>query len=182
MWSVIRFLVRQIERLSGASGLIIAWLALPLIIATCYEVFSRYVLNNPTIWAFELGYMAMGTHALIGMAFTLRERNHIRIDVLSMRFSRRTRAIVDLIGYLVLFLPVMGWLSYALWDYWVEAFISGQRSGQSAWNPIIWPFRLCFFIGVALLLLQGLAEIVKSIDALRGETHEADSAAGAGDR
>jgi TRAP-type mannitol/chloroaromatic compound transport system permease small subunit len=171
MWSAIRFLIRFIERLSNASGLVIAWVVLPLIIATCYEVFSRYVLNEPTIWAFELGYMAMGTHALIGTAYTLRERGHIRIDVLSMRFSERTRAIVDLIGYLVLFLPVMSWLSYALWDYWVSAMLSGERSGQSAWNPVIWPFRLCFFIGIGFLFLQGVAELLKTIGVLRGERH-----------
>ena len=54
-------LVRSIDRLSGFSGVVIAWIVFPLILATCFEVFSRYALNAPTIWAFELGYMAMGT-------------------------------------------------------------------------------------------------------------------------
>ena len=61
-------LVRAIERITGSAGLLIAWVVLPLILASCFEVFSRYVLNAPTIWAFELGYMAMGIHAMIGAA------------------------------------------------------------------------------------------------------------------
>ena len=59
-------LLRMIERVTGMAGLVVAWIIFPLILATCYEVFSRYALNAPTIWAFELSYMAMGTHALIG--------------------------------------------------------------------------------------------------------------------
>jgi len=165
----IAMFVRFVDRLSGASGLLIAWLVFPLIIATCYEVFSRYVLNAPTIWAFELGYMAMGTHALIGAAYTLREAGHIRIDVLYMRFPPRLQALIDTIGYVVLFLPVICWLSYALWEYWLEAFLSSERSGQSAWNPPIWPFKLCFFIGIALLCLQGIAQLIKSLLTLTGK-------------
>ena len=163
-------LVRTIDRLNGISGLVVAWVVFPLILASCFEVFSRYVLNAPTIWAFELGYMAMGTHALIGAAYTLREGGHIRIDVLYSRFSEETKAVIDTAGYLLLFLPVVGWVSFGLWEYWVEAYVNGEHSGQSAWNPVIWPFRLIFFVGYFLLALQGLAELVKCIQFLRGKT------------
>lgn len=164
-------LVRWIERLSDLSGLVIAWLMLPLIIATCYEVFSRYVLNAPTIWAFELSYMAMGVHALIGAAYTLKCHSHIRIDVLYALFPDRTKALIDVAGYLLLYFPVITWLCFALWEYWVEAYASGELSGQSAWNPVIWPFRLCFFIAYALLFLQGLAELIKTVRYLLGHGH-----------
>ncbi len=132
-------LLRMIERVTGMAGIVIAWLVIQLILATCFEVFSRYVLNAPTIWAFELSYMAMGTHALIGAAYTLRERGHIRIDIFYSRFSPKTKALVDTFGYRVLFLPVVSWVSLGLWEYWVEAYVADFRSGQSAWNPIIWP-------------------------------------------
>ena len=166
--------VRLIERVSGLSGLVIAWLVFPLIIASCYEVFSRYILDAPTIWAFELGYMAMGTHSLIGAAYTLRERGHIRIDVVYGRFSDRTKALIDTVGYVVLFLPVVSWVTLGLWEYWVEAFVAGDRSGQSAWNPIIWPFRLAFFLGFALLWAQGIAEVIKNLSFLIGKTEKCD--------
>lgn len=162
--------VNFIERITGSAGLLIAWVVFPLIIASVYEVCARYAFNAPTIWAFELGYMAMGVHALMGAAFALRERAHIRIDILYVHFSDKTKAMIDTAGYLVLFLPVICWVSVGLWDYWVEAFISGEHSGQSAWNPIIWPFRLSFFLGFFLLALQGFAELIKCFRFLTGRT------------
>ena len=173
-------IVRLIERLSDMTGLMVAWVIFPLILATCYEVFSRYVLNAPTIWAFELGYMAMGVHGLIGAAYTLRMRSHIRIDVLYGQYPPKVKALVDAIGYLVLFLPVVIWLCFGLWEYWVEAYLSGELSGQSAWNPLIWPFRLAFFLGFALLLLQGIAELLKAIQAITGQTAVYETSRGMG--
>ncbi len=165
-------MVRLIDRLSGLSGVVVAWVVFPLILASCFEVFSRYALNAPTIWAFELGYMAMGTHALIGAAYTLREGGHIRIDVLYSRFADKTKAVVDAAGYLLLFLPVVCWVSWGLWDYWVEAYVGNDHSGQSAWNPVIWPFRLVFFVGYFLLALQGVAELARCVRVLTGKTPE----------
>lgn len=168
-------LVRAIERVSELSGSVIAWVVFPLIIATCFEVFSRYVLDAPTIWAYEAGYMTMGIHALIGSAYTLRHQAHIRIDVLYSHFRDRTKAIVDIAGYLILFFPAVIWLNIALWDYLAEAYLSGEQSGQSAWNPIIWPFRAAFLIGYALLLLQGISELLKNILFLSGRVDELPS-------
>lgn len=170
--------VNVVERITGSAGLLVAWVVFPLILASVYEVFARYAFNAPTIWAFELGYMAMGVHALMGAAFALRERAHIRIDILYMRFSDKTKAIIDTAGYLVLFLPVICWVSLGLWDYWFEAFISGEHSGQSAWNPIIWPFRLTFFLGFFMLALQGIVELIKCIQFLTGKTQNWESANG----
>ncbi len=163
-------LVRTIERITGYSGMLIAWVVFPLILASCYEVFARYIFNAPTIWAFEMGYMAMGVHALIGAAYTLRDRGHIRIDILYSHFSPKTQAIVDTFGYVLLFLPVVCWVSFGLWEYWVEALVRNEHSGQSAWNPILWPFRLTFFFGFFLLALQGLAELIKCFRFLTGRT------------
>lgn len=171
-------LVRWIEKLSDLTGICVAWVVFPLIIASCYEVFSRYILTAPTIWAFELGYMAMGVHALMGAAYTLKSHAHIRIDVFYSHFPDKLKAVLDTAGYLILFLPVVLWLSWGLWEYWVEAFLSGEQSGQSAWNPIIWPFRLAFFLGFALLLLQGLAEFIKTVLLVTGRTDRWDADGG----
>lgn len=162
--------VRIIERITGSAGIIIAWVVFPLILASCYEVVARYLFNAPTIWAFELGYMAMGIHSLIGAAYALREKSHIRIDILYSHFSEKHKAVVDTLGYLLLFLPVVCWVSFGLWDYWIEAFTRGDHSGQSAWNPLIWPFRLSFFLGFFLLALQGIAELIKCFRFLTGQT------------
>jgi TRAP-type mannitol/chloroaromatic compound transport system permease small subunit len=155
-------LIHWIERISGGTGVVAGWLVVPLIFATCYEVFSRYVLNAPTIWAYELGYMVTGANFLIGAAYALREKAHIRIDVIYAHFfSKRTQALINVGGYVLLFLPIMFWLTLALWDYAYQAYLTQELSGQSAWNPVIWPFRLVFFAGFLLLLLQGIAEVLK---------------------
>jgi TRAP-type mannitol/chloroaromatic compound transport system permease small subunit len=165
-------LVRAIERASDSVGIAGAMLLIPLVVATCYEVVSRYVLGSPTIWAYEIGFMLTGAHFLLGMALTLRAGEHIRIDVFSGKFSAKTRAVIDLIGYAVV-LPLTIWLSIYLFRYFFGAFNSGERTGASAFNAQVWPFRLIFFIAFVLLALQVFAEVLKLIRILRGPTLEA---------
>lgn len=171
--------LRLIERISGITGSITAWLVVPLIFATAYDVGARYLFSLPTQWAYEVGYMMMGTHALLGMAYTLREGGHIRIDAFSQTFSQTTKAIIDLVGYVVFVLPCLTWITWSLWSYWARALASNELSGQSAWNPIIWPFKLVFFVAFVLLVLQILAEVIKAVLYLRGKRprYEADTPA-----
>jgi TRAP-type mannitol/chloroaromatic compound transport system permease small subunit len=154
-------LARLLDAISGTSGAIAAWLVVPLIVASCYEVFSRYVLGAPTLWAFEVGYMVMGTHFLIGFAYTLREGAHVRVDLLFARFTPKVQALIDTLTYVVLLLPLAGWLAIALGEKVVRAYESHERSGMSAFNPVIWPFRLVMCTAFALLALQALAELIR---------------------
>lgn len=160
--------LRVIERVSGFSGQLTAWLVAPLILATVYDVGARYLFTAPTQWAYEVGYMMMGAHALLGMAYTLREGGHVRIDAFSQRFSQGTKAVIDLIGYIVFLLPCLLWMTWSLWGYWFTSFRTGELSGQSAWNPVIWPFKLVFFVSFVLLVLQIFGEIIKAILYLSG--------------
>ncbi len=155
-------MVRIVERITGSIGLLAAWVVAPLVLATCYEVFSRYVLNDPTLWAYEVGYMATGSNFMLGMAYTLRERGHIRIDVLYSHFSDRVKASIDAIGIAFFLLPVAFWLSLKLWTYAYDAYLLGETTGESAWNPVVWPFRFVFFLGFVLLSLQSFIELLKS--------------------
>jgi TRAP-type mannitol/chloroaromatic compound transport system permease small subunit len=140
---------------------------IPLIVASCYEVFSRYVLGAPTLWAYEVGYMAMGTHFLIGLAYTLREREHVRVDFLYSHVSLRKRALIDAFTYAVLLLPLAGWLTVGFWDKVQKAYESQERSGMSAFNPVIWPFRLVMCTAFALLFLQAIAELLRCYEVFR---------------
>jgi TRAP-type mannitol/chloroaromatic compound transport system permease small subunit len=159
-------LIRNIERLTSSVGILAAFALVPLVLATCYEVFARYVMGTPTIWAYEIGYFLTGTHFLLGMAFTLRSDEHIRIDIFSGHFSQRTRALIDLAGYAIT-LPLMTWISYALWLHLAQGYLRNERSGQSAMNMPVWPFRIVFFVAFTLLALQILAEVIKAARRLK---------------
>lgn len=158
-------LTKSIERVTGSLGIVAAMVLIPLVLATCYEVFARYAMGAPTVWAYEVGYLLTGSHFLLGMAYTLRDGAHIRIDVFSGKFSERTRAVIDLVGYTVM-LPLLVWLSYQMYHYLVDGYTSGETSGQSALNLPVWPFRVVFLVAFALFALQVLAEVIKSVSRL----------------
>ena len=159
-------LIRNIERITTSIGIMASFAIVPLVLATCYEVLARYAFDAPTIWAYEIGYTLTGSHFLLGMAYTLAVGAHIRIDIFSGNFAPRTRALIDLAAYTVL-LPLMIWLSYALFQHLATGYLRGEHSGQSAMNLPVWPFRIVFFAAFTLLALQVLVEVVKTARALR---------------
>ena len=156
-------LVNRIERITTNIGIIAALTLVPLILTTTYEVLARYIFDAPTIWAFEVGYMLTGTHFLLGMAYTLQQGQFIRIDIFSQDMSEKTRAFIDLCAYSII-LPLMMWLTYGLTSYLISGFIKNERSGQSAMNMAVWPFRVVFLIAFTLLALQVYAEFMKSLE------------------
>jgi len=159
-------IIRNIERLTTSIGIMASFAIVPLVLATCYEVLARYAFSAPTIWAYEIGYTLTGSHFLLGMAFTLAVGAHIRIDIFSGKFSPRTRALIDLCAYAVM-LPLLIWLSYALFQHLATGYLRSERSGQSAMNLPVWPFRIVFLVAFTLLALQVLAEVVKTVRSLR---------------
>ena len=159
--------IHSVERLSRLFGLIGGWIIVALILAMVYEVISRYFLNAPTKWAFEMAYMLMGTSFMFGIAWCLQMRRHIRVDFVYDHVSPRYRAIIDLAGFLLL-LPMLLWLCAGLWDYFHQAYRVDEMSGESAWNPIIWPFKYTFVMGFVLLLMQSGVETIKCVMVLCG--------------
>ena len=152
--------IERIDQFSGGLGLLGAWLLVPLIIATCYEVVARYGFGAPTIWAYEIGYSLTGAHFLLGIAFALRNKKHIRVDVFSMHFKETTRAKVDLAAYCAL-LPLLIWLSWMLGEHFWKAWLSSEGSGQSAFNAPVWPMRLVVLLAFVMFALQVWAELLR---------------------
>lgn len=161
-------LIRSIEALTRFAGWLGALLVLPLIGALIIEVLSRYIAGKPTLWAFEVSYMVMGAMFMLGMANTLRIGQHVSVDIMTLQLSQRANAAIRAIGY-VLFLPVLAWLVWELSKYALAAFETNERSGRSAWNPVVWPIFTVWFLGFALLALQVFAELLKSICLLKGK-------------
>lgn len=160
-------LIDLAERWVGGVGVFAALLLVPLVLATTWEVVSRYAFNAPTIWAYEIGYNLTGAHFLLALAYTLRQGEHIRIDVLSGHLSPRARRTIDMLVY-ALVLPILLWISFTLWNYMAEGFARGETSGQSALNLPVWPFRAVFVLAFLTLSLQVLCELLKSF--VRGDS------------
>ncbi len=161
----LRPLVRIIDRFAEVTGVAIAWLMVPLIGAVVYEVVARYVFAAPTLWAFDITYMLYGAMFMLGAAYALRVGAHIRTDFFWERWSARTRGVIDTVAYLVFFFPG---IALFLWVGWEEAWYAygiGETSEQTAWRPILWPLKACIPLAAALLLLQGISELVKSLHA-----------------
>ncbi len=159
-------LIRKIDIISHSTGKIIPWLVLILTAMLGYEITARYVFNAPTKWAFDLSYMVGGSFFLLGEAYALKEKRHVRIDIFYSRFSRRTKALINSICYLLFFFPLWGGLCYALVPYVRFSWEMGERSMQGYWQPVIYPFKTVMLIGVFLFLLQGIAEFLKHVQVL----------------
>ncbi|MCZ7658553.1 MAG: TRAP transporter small permease subunit [Xanthobacteraceae bacterium] len=97
--------IRTIDRFTDSTGTIISWLAIPLVLAVGYEVFARYLMNAPTIWVYDVTYMAYGTLFMLGAAYALHKGAHIRTDFFWEQFSTRKKGVIDTIAYLVFFFP-----------------------------------------------------------------------------
>lgn len=152
-----------IDRISDWTGRVIALIAVPMILALIYEVFARYVFHRPTIWSYEITYMIYGTHYLLGAAYTLHVKGHIRIDLLYMKFPPRGRALIDAIGFLVIFFPVMVVLITSGIDLAKDAYEIKEVSQFTPWQPLLWPFKSVICIGFVMLTLQGVAEFTRSV-------------------
>jgi TRAP-type mannitol/chloroaromatic compound transport system permease small subunit len=132
-----------------------------------YEVFVRYVLRDPTAWAFDLSYMMYGTLFMMGGAYTLSRDGHVRGDVFYRLWRPRTQAIVELTLYVLFFYPGVLALVIAGWRYGVEAFRIREVSVNSPVGIPIWQLKLLIPFGAGLLALQGVAEVLRCVQCIR---------------
>ncbi|MBA3597037.1 MAG: TRAP transporter small permease subunit [Methylibium sp.] len=158
---------RRLDQIALASGHITAWLILPMVLSLTYEVVSRYVFNAPTEWAYDMTFMLYGSFFMLGAAYTLQRKGHVRTDLLYTGWSPRRQAVTDLACYLVMFLPFVGVFVFTGWGYFEKAWTNNETFVSSSWRPITWPFRLAMPLAGVLLLIQGLSECLKCIHTLR---------------
>jgi len=156
-----------VDKLSTFVGHAFSFLAVVLTLQITWEVFSRYVLGDPHAWAFDVMIMLYGTLFMMAGAYTLAKNGHVRGDVLYGFFRPRTQATIDLTLYIVFFLPGVIALTYAGWTYAVESWSINEHSNVTADGPPIYPFKFVIPVAGAILLLQGLVEIVRCVICIR---------------
>jgi TRAP-type mannitol/chloroaromatic compound transport system permease small subunit len=159
-------LLLAVDRLSTWLGQAFAWMIVALTLMISWEVFSRYVLNEPHDWALNIQIMMYGTLFMMAGAYTLSKNGHVRGDVLYGFFRPRTQATIDLVLYIVFFLPGIVALTWAGWNYATEALAIREKTFSATPLPL-YPFKFVIPVAGAMLLLQGLVEIVRCIRCLQ---------------
>jgi len=162
--------VNRIDSISEWSGKIFSWISLPLVLFMAYDVIMRYLFQAPTRWAYETTWMLYGALFILGGAYGLKHKLHVRVDILYNRWSPRSQAIFDLIIYLVIFFPVFYILikhsliyAYYSWEVWETSYIS-------YWQPPVYPIKTVMFVGFVLFALQGIAEFIRlAVSVFKGE-------------
>jgi TRAP-type mannitol/chloroaromatic compound transport system permease small subunit len=161
-----RFL-HVVDQVSHWSGKAFAWLIVALTAVVSVEVFKRYILNAPTAWIFDFNNMLYGTLFMMCGAYTLAQGGHVRADFVYGRLRPRAQAALDLALYVLFFVPGILALVYAGWGYAADSWQIGEHSTVTAEGPPVYHFKTVIPIAGAMVMLQGLAEIVRCVECLR---------------
>ena len=155
------------DKVSTWAGKTSAWLIIVLMVVVCIEVFKRYIMNSPDAWIYDVNNMLYGTLFMLCGAYTLAQNGHVRGDFLYSSFRPRTQAALDLALYIAFFLPGIAALLYAGWEYAGESWRIREHSNVTANGPPVYQFKAIIPLAGTLVLLQGFAEIVRSVVCLR---------------
>ena len=159
--------IRGIDRFSDATGRLVSLSMIFLVLAISYEVCARYLFNSPTAWVSDASYMTNGSAFMLGCGYALLKGAHVRTDIFWDRYPERKKGAIDLASYLLLFFPVMiALFALSVDDAWYS-FNLDERSEQSPWRPVMWPFRAAIPLATLLLMVQGVSESLKSWYAIR---------------
>jgi TRAP-type mannitol/chloroaromatic compound transport system permease small subunit len=156
-----------VDKVSTWVGRAFSWLIVLLTVFISWEVFSRYALDAPHAWAFDAMIMMYGTLFMMAGAYTLAQNGHVRGDVLYGFFRPRTQASIDLVLYIVFFIPGIIALTYAGYYYAGDSWRINEHSNITSEGPPIYPFKTVIPVAGAFVLLQGIVEIVRCVICLR---------------
>lgn len=162
-------LAKRLERVNEWAGHAVAWLTLAMVLVTFAVVVLRY--------AFNLGWIAMqesitymhATVFLIGAAYTMKREGHVRVDIFYRKLGTRARALIDLLGAVMLLLPVCLFIAWISWEYVVASWTLWEGSREAGGLPGVFLIKTLILIMTALLVLQGIAQILRAVLILRGQ-------------
>ena len=165
----VQTLLHTADEISTWVGKAFAWLIVVLMLLVVAEVFKRYALNAPTAWVFDASNMLYGTLFMMGGAYTLAQDGHVRGDFLYGNFKPRTQATIDLVLYVVFFLPGIAALTWSGWTYFQDSLAIHEQTFNADPLPV-YPFKFMIPFAGALVLMQGFSEIVRCIVCLKTGT------------
>jgi TRAP-type mannitol/chloroaromatic compound transport system permease small subunit len=159
--------IRFADSLSAWVAKAFAWCVMVMTLGVSYEVFVRYGLRSPTVWAFDVSYMMYGTAFMLGGAYTLSRDAHVRADIFYRLMSERAQAVLELFLYIIFFFPGVFALIFAGWKYVSRSWRYHEVSTMSPANIPIYQFKTVIIVAGALLVIQGIAQVMRCIICLR---------------
>lgn len=159
--------IYAVDQLNKTIGHAFAWCIVIVTFGTCYEVFVRYVMDDPTSWAFDMSYLMYGAVFYMAGAYTLSRGGHVRADMFYRLWRPKVQATVELLLYVVFFFPGILALVYSGWSYGADSLKILEVSVNSPAGVPIWPLKMMIPVGAALMVLQGFAEVLRCLQCLR---------------
>ena len=156
-----------VDKVSTWVGQAFAWFIVSLTLLISWEVYSRYVINHPHSWAFDSMIMMYGTLFMMAGAYTLSKNGHVRGDVLYGFFPPRLQAALDLTLFICFFIPGVVALAWAGYVYAGESWTINEHSNITSEGPPVYPFKTVIPVAGAILLAQGIVEILRCIVCLK---------------
>ena len=144
---------------------------MPLLFIVLYEVLMRYAFNAPTTWGFEATAFAYGMHYMLGLSFMENAQGHVRVDILTNLLPKRVQAVVMIAGYLLIFMPVFGLMTWGAAKFAYTATVTNELNSTS-WAPRIWPYKIVMAVSFGFLVIQGLATVLKHLRTLTDPSDE----------
>lgn len=149
---------KVIDRANELIGKAVSFLVLVFVGVILYEIFVRYLLNRPTIWAHEVSQMAYGAYVILLGGYLQQRKGHVNVELLTERFSPRTRAIINCFTWILFFL-FCGVLLVKGWEMAWDSFLY-RETESTVFAPPIYPIKMMIPLGALLLLLQGLIKYI----------------------
>jgi TRAP-type mannitol/chloroaromatic compound transport system permease small subunit len=156
-----------IDLFSLRVGLIACWLTVPVFVSMFYEVVARHFFSSPTFWAYDISRMFAGAMFMLGAGYALSKGVHIRADFMYRNWSIRTQATIDLTLYILFYFPGLIGASWACYKYAYKSWSIMERSMDTSWMPLMYPIKFALFIGLVLLIIQGVSETLKCVYAVK---------------
>ncbi|MBP5856210.1 TRAP transporter small permease subunit [Marivibrio halodurans] len=161
-------MIRLIDGINEAVGRVISWVAVVFAAMIIYDVVMRYVFSAPTLWAFDLTRQLYGFYFIMLGGYALRHGSHVKVDILSERLAPLGQRILAVLGYLIFFFPFAWVFTTRSYDFAMRSWQQGETTYGAAQLPV-YPVKMAMAVAAALLIIQGISEVMKLVLA-RGQS------------
>ncbi len=159
--------INAIDRFIEKQGELTSFFVYPLVFIVIYEVIMRYVFNSPTVWGFEATTFAYGIHYMFGLSYTENQSGHVKVDIITNKLSPKGRAVMGVITYFLVFIPVYSLMAIAAIKYAATSTLEHELNSTS-WAPPVWPIKIIMAFCFLSLFVQGLSTLLKHLRIIMG--------------